>query len=131
VALVVDATESLTRLLVASLKEDDFGKVHSDVAGVVKLFAQTIITLEEFMGEEGGLPIHWTDVDFPAEKADAETRLVARKVEEVEIVLSTMKAGLAELLKTYQPYLADVGVKGKDLKLAKQAAADIETNGKS
>lgn len=123
VASIVDATDALTQFLIASLTEDQFGKVQADVASVIKLFTATISTLESFLSEGGGLPVHWTDVDFPSDKADAETRKVARKVEDVEIVLATMKVGLAELLSSFRPYLTEVGVTGKDLRLAREAAA--------
>lgn len=125
VASIVDAAESLTRFLVASLTEDQFGKVQADVAGVVKLFTQTITTIEAFVAEDGGLPVHWTDVSFPS-SADPEARKAARKVEEVEVVLETMKAGLAELLAAFGLYLNDVGIKGKDLRMAREAVESVE-----
>jgi nucleoporin NDC1 len=116
---IADAIESLTRLLVASLTEDTFGKVQADVPGVVRLFTQTIIALQNFVN--GGLNIHWTDVDFPpASDPDAQSR--ARRVPEVEIVLKALKTSLAELLAAFRLYLGEVGLAGKDLRLARQAA---------
>ncbi|KAL1960236.1 hypothetical protein VTO42DRAFT_8779 [Malbranchea cinnamomea] len=125
VACIVDAINALTRFLIASLTEDQFGKVHSDVSGVIKLFTETITILEGFTSEDG-LPVHWTDVDFPSDNADPEIRRVARKVEQVEIILGTMKTGLTELLTAFRPYLTEVGVTGKDLRLAREAAGIVE-----
>ena len=123
-ACIVDATDVLTRFLVASLTEDQLGKVQADVAGVIKLLTETISALEAFVSEDG-LPVHWTDVDFPTAEADAETRKVARKVDDVEIVIARLKLGLSELLAAFKPYLSEVGVTKKDLRLAKEAAGDV------
>ncbi|KMU87234.1 hypothetical protein CIHG_04678 [Coccidioides immitis H538.4] len=120
VAPLIDATESLTMLLVASLAEDQFGKVQNDVPAVVRLFTETILALEAFVGEKG-MNVHWTDVDFPV-NANEKTRRNARKVDEVELVLSSLKTGLSKLLATFRLYLREVGVVGKDLQLARQAA---------
>lgn len=119
-ACIIDASESLARLLVASLSEDQFGKVQNDVPAVVRLFTDTILTLESFTSDKG-LNVHWTDVDFPV-KADEETKKNARKVENVELVLCSLKHNLSELLAAFRPYLSNVGVVGKDLRLARQAA---------
>lgn len=119
VTLIVDAVDSLTRLLIASLAEDQYGKVQADVPSVVRLFTQTITTLEVFV-HQGGLDAHWTDVSFPPSsnpKAQAE----ARKIPEVELVLNTLKSGLGDLLTSFEPYLKDIGLVGKDLRLAKEA----------
>lgn len=116
-APIIDATESLTRLLIASLAEDQFGKVQADVPAVVRLFTETIMALESFTGENGLQP-HWTDVDFPKfNSADA------RRVEEVDLVISALKNGLAELLAAFKLYLREVGIVGRDLRLAREAAA--------
>ncbi|EEP80745.1 predicted protein [Uncinocarpus reesii 1704] len=119
-APLVDATEALTKLFIASLTEDQFGKVQNDVPTVVRLFTETILTLESFVSEKG-LNIHWTDVEFPINASEA-ARKNARRVEEVELVLCTLRTGLSELLTAFRLYLREVGVVGKDLQLAKQAA---------
>ncbi|WEW55513.1 hypothetical protein PRK78_000944 [Emydomyces testavorans] len=121
IAAIIDATEALTRLLVASLAEDQFGKVQNDVPAVVRLFTETILSLEAFVSEKG-LNVHWTDIDFPANAVDEETKRNARKVDEVELVLCALKSGLSELLAAFRLYLREVGVVGDDLRLARQAA---------
>lgn len=51
-----------------------------------------------------------------------EKRKQARKVEEVEIVLDALRGGLSELLGAFKLYLGEVGLVGKDLRLAREAA---------
>ncbi|KAJ5665760.1 uncharacterized protein N7477_008208 [Penicillium maclennaniae] len=117
---IIDAVDSLARLLIASLAEDQYGKVQADVPYVIRLFTQTIITLEAFV-HQGGLDAHWTDVNFPSSK-DPEAQAVARRVPEVDLVLDALKSSLRDLLTSFKPYLREIGVVGKDLRLAKEAA---------
>ncbi|KAJ5176289.1 uncharacterized protein N7482_002166 [Penicillium canariense] len=117
---IVDAVDSLTRLLIASLAEDQYGKVQADVPSVVNLFTKTIMTLDAFV-HQGGLDAHWTDVYFPP-SSQPEAQAEARKVPDLELVLDTLKSGLSDLLGAFKPYLRDIGVTGKDLRLAKEAA---------
>jgi nucleoporin NDC1 len=116
---IVDAIDSMTRLLIASLAEDPYGKVQTDIPAVVRLFTDTIITLEGFVHD--GLDIHWTDVTFPP-PTDPEAQEKARHVHEVDTVLNTLRASLSDLLAAFTPYLSDVGLRGRDLRLAKVAA---------
>lgn len=116
---VVDAIESLTRLLVASLEEDPYGKVQADISTIISLFTDTTIILDGFV--RGGLDIHWTDVDFPP-SSEPQAQEVARRVPDVELVLETLRRSLAGLLSTFGPYLKQVGISGKDLRLAREAA---------
>ncbi|KLJ09998.1 hypothetical protein EMPG_14578 [Blastomyces silverae] len=120
---IIDAVESLTRLLIASMAEDQFGKVQADIAAVVRLFTETAMALESFTGTgEGGLDVHWTDVDFPPADAGMEIQKKARRVEEVEMIKEALKGGLAELLEAFKLYLDDVGIRGKELRMAREAA---------
>ncbi|KAF3399894.1 Nucleoporin NDC1 [Penicillium rolfsii] len=117
---IVDAIDSLTRMLIASLDEDQYGKVQTDVPSVVNLFTQTIISLDAFV-HQGGLDAHWTDVYFPP-SSQPQAQAEARKVPEVELVLDTLQSGLRDLLEAFKPYLRDIGVTGKDLRLARETA---------
>ncbi|KAJ6063994.1 hypothetical protein N7499_012674 [Penicillium canescens] len=118
---IVDAVESLTRLLTASLAEDPYGKVQADIPPTVRLLTDTILTLDAFI-HQGGLDAHWTDVDFPS-SSEPTAQAKARQVPEVELVLDTLRGSLKDLLAAFKPYLRDIGVVGKDLRLAKEAAA--------
>ncbi|KAL2809972.1 nucleoporin protein Ndc1-Nup [Aspergillus granulosus] len=120
---VIDSIESLTRLLIASLQEDPYGKVQADVPGVVRLFTETATSLNQFA--HGGLEIHWTDANFPPSSNPA-AQAEARRVPEVELVIDTLKGSLKSLLAAFNPYLKDIGLVGKELRLAKEAAGVIE-----
>lgn len=117
---IVDAIDCLTRLLIASLAEDQYGKVQADVPSVIRLLTTTIVSLEAFV-HQGGLDAHWTDVNFPP-SSQPEAQAEARRVPEVDLVLDTLKSGLGDLLTSFKPYLRDIGLAGKDLRLAKEAA---------
>ncbi|CAG8247904.1 unnamed protein product [Penicillium nalgiovense] len=119
-SLIVDAVESLTRLLIASLAEDPYGKVQADVPSAVRLLTQTTLALNAF-AHQGGLDAHWTDINFPP-STDPQAQAVARLVPDVEIVLAILRGGLKDLLTAFRPYLRDIGIAGKDLRLAKEAA---------
>jgi len=101
-ALIVDSVESLTRMLVASLSDDMYGKAISGVPEVVRTMADAIISIEGFVQTEG-------------EGLDG-------KLGEVEVVVERLKSGLTELLSAFQLYLSDVGLGIGDLKKARHAA---------
>ncbi|KAJ6164156.1 nucleoporin NDC1 [Penicillium chermesinum] len=117
---IIDAIDSLTRLLIASLAEDTYGNVQSDVLPVVRLFTETITVVDAFV-HKGGLDAHWTDVNFPpASKPEEQAK--ARHVPDVDLVLESLRGGLSSLLEAFQPYLRDIKLEGKDLRLANEAA---------
>ncbi|KAF7713176.1 Uncharacterized protein PECH_001709 [Penicillium ucsense] len=106
------------------LNEDQYGKVQADVPSVINLFTQTLMTLDAFI-YQGGLDAHWTDIDFPP-SSNLEAQVEARKVPAVELILNTLQSGLRDLLEAFRPYLRDVGVTGKSLRLAREAAGMAE-----
>ncbi|RAL05802.1 nucleoporin NDC1 [Aspergillus ibericus CBS 121593] len=116
---IIDAIESLTCLLIKSLHEDQYGKVQADVASVIRLLTDTIMTLEPFIHD--GLDAHWTDVNFPP-SSNPEAQATARRVPDVDLVLDTLKRSLKDLLSSFSPYSRNVGLVAKDLRLAKEAA---------
>jgi nucleoporin NDC1 len=120
--LIIDAIRSLTHLLTASLAEDQYGKVQTDVPVVIGLLAETITALESFVNS--GLEIHWTDVYFPP-SSNPEAQAQARRIPEVDTILNVLKMSLQELLAAFQPYFCDVGLVDKDLRLAKKAASIV------
>ncbi|KAL2801480.1 nucleoporin protein Ndc1-Nup [Aspergillus keveii] len=120
---IIDSIESLTRLLIASLQEDPYGKVQADVPGVVRLFTETATTLGKFA--HGELEVHWTDANFPPSSNPA-AQAEARRVPDVELVVDTLKGSLKSLLSAFKPYLKDIGLVGKDLRLAKEVASVVE-----
>lgn len=120
---IVDAIDSLSRLLIASLQEDQYGKVQADVPGVVRLFTDTILVLETFVNN--GMDVHWTDIYFPSEH-NPQAQLEARQVPEVDLIRDTLRSSLSDLLSAFNPYLKDIGLVGKDLRLAREAAGLVE-----
>jgi nucleoporin NDC1 len=129
---IVDAIESIAQLLIASLTEDSFGQVQTDIPRVINLFTNTITTLESFISDDaanGGLDIHWSDVTFPpSNKPEAQAK-ARRDVVDVDIVLSTLKSSLAELLAAFERYQREVGLQSKDIRLAKAAVGLQEGDG--
>ena len=99
-AVVVDATEAMTRMLVASLQEDPYGKAIAGVPSAVKQFSNTINLIDQM---------------FQASPAD-------RGIEEVQIVLARLKADLAELLSAFQTFLLDTGLGIGELNTANKAS---------
>lgn len=116
---IVDAIESVTRLLVASITEDTFGKVCADVPAVLRLFTETITTLEPFV--DGGLDVHWTDITFPP-SSQPQAQAAARRVPDVDLVLDVLKSSLADLVSAFSRYARDFGLGEKELRLAREAA---------
>ncbi|KAL4740319.1 nucleoporin protein Ndc1-Nup [Aspergillus similis] len=116
---IIDAIESITRLLIASLKEDPYGKVQADVPAIVRLFTETLTTLDTYAHVE--LDVHWTDAAFPPSN-DPAAQAAARRVPDVELVIDSLRASLKSLLTAFSPYFKDVGLVGKELRLAKGAA---------
>ncbi|EED23762.1 nuclear envelope protein, putative [Talaromyces stipitatus ATCC 10500] len=126
VACIIDAIEATTRLLIASLAEDSFGQVFKDLPTIIRLYTSTIITLEDFVHEDTGLNIHWSDVTFPSANSSPEVRRNARTVPEVDIVLHMLRTSLSELLASFEKYSRDVGLQAKDIRLAKVAVGLID-----
>ena len=103
-AVIVDAVDSMTRMLVASLSEDTYGKVVSGVPETVRTYAQTILAIEGFVQSQAGS--------------------LDGGLEDVENVVARLKIGLKELLSAFQLYLTDQGLSVMDYKEANKAAED-------
>ncbi|ERF75577.1 hypothetical protein EPUS_04557 [Endocarpon pusillum Z07020] len=105
-AVIIDAIEATTRMLVASLSEDTYGKVISGVPTTVRTFTATVNAIESFVQD------HVKEEAGPDED-----------IEEVEIVLARLKTGLAELLSAFQLYLTDQGLSAVEHRAAQNACA--------
>jgi nucleoporin NDC1 len=99
-AVIVDAIDSTTKMLIASLGEDTYGKATPTVPDAVRTFTKTLSTIEDYTAE-----IH------------PETRA---QIEEVEVIVERLRAGLKELLAAFQLYLLDVGLGIAELNQAKR-----------
>jgi hypothetical protein len=109
-ALIVDAIDSTTKMLVASLSEDTYGKATPTVPETVRTFTKTLTIIEDFVAKTGA-----------SEDAG---------IEEVEVVIERLRIGLKELLSAFQAYLLDVGLGIADLNQAKKATQLPEADGK-
>lgn len=103
-ALIVDAIEAITRMLIRSLSEDIYGTVISGVPRTVRTFSKTIQAIESFV---------------QCIKQDA-TR--DSDIGEVEVIFARLKAGLAELLSAFQLYLTDQGLSAVEHRSAQNAS---------
>ncbi|KAL8814021.1 MAG: hypothetical protein Q9223_006727 [Gallowayella weberi] len=108
--LILDAVESLTHLAAASIQEDDYGKVAKDVPVIMQTLIATYQNVENF---SASLSVHWTDVGFADEQ---------RRSEDVLVLLSALRNGLAEMVGKFGGFAKEVGVPGRDLRVAKVIA---------
>lgn len=107
---IIDSVNALTALALASLTEDNYGKVAKDVPLLIQAFVSVIQSVEGFVRD---LPVHWTDVEFS--ESD-------RRAEEVDLVVGTLKAGLKEMVDAFGKYAAELGLTERDMKAARRVA---------
>lgn len=100
-AILVDAIEAVTRMMVASLQEDLYGNTIKGVPSAVKQFTTSITLIETFIKSN------------PPGNGD---------ISEVEIILGRLKAGLRELLAAFQTFLTDKALGIGELNAAKRAS---------
>lgn len=107
-AIIVDAIEIVTKMLVASLNEDDFGKVVQTVPESVKQFSRTVMMIEGYVSANSNIL----------------TAADEQELREVCIIIERLKIGLRELLAAFQVFLNDVGLGIKDLNDARRASEE-------
>ena len=107
---IVDSINALTALALASLTEDPYGKVAKDVALLIRGFVSVIQSVEGFVRD---LPVDWTDVEFS--ESD-------RRGEDVDLIVASMRAGLKQMVDAFGMYATELGLTGKDLKVARTVA---------
>lgn len=107
---IIDSITALSTLAQASINEDPYGMVAKDVPLLIRAFVSTISTIEAFVR---GLQPHWTDVEFS--ESD-------RKVEEVELVVETLKSGLRDIVGAFDAYAAELGIAAEEMRTAKAVA---------
>lgn len=106
------AISSLSRLAIASLKEDEYGTVSKDVPTIIRTFTSSEAAVTRFLSS---LPPHWTDVEFQ----DGERA----KVKEVESVLEGLRAGLEGLVNEFGEFADDLRLSEQEMRMAKEAVA--------
>ncbi|CAF9920898.1 MAG: hypothetical protein ALECFALPRED_001659 [Alectoria fallacina] len=107
---IIDSVNGLTALALASLTEDNYGKVAKDVPLLIQAFVSVIQSVEGFVKT---LPVHWTDVEFS--ESD-------RRGEEVDLVVGSMKVGLKEMVDAFGKYATELGLTEMDIEAARRVA---------
>jgi len=101
---------SLSRLAIASLKEDEYGTVSQDVSSIIRTFTAAENGIVRFVTS---LQPHWTDVEFSDD----------RKVAEVEEVLKALREGLKGLVNEFGEFADELGLGMSEIRAAKEAVS--------
>ena len=112
---ILDSVNALTAFALASLTEDPYGRVAPDVPLLIRAFVSVVQSIEGFVAE---LTVHWTDVEF----SDSD-----RTVEEVGLVVVSLKTGLKEMVGAFGMYATELGLLEKEMRIARTVAG-IETD---
>ena len=107
---IVHAIRSLTALVLASLKEDDYGQAAKDVPTIIRTYTATIGEIQRFIGV---FEPSWTDVEFTAKRS--------RQVPEVDELVREMRDGLEQMLLAFGEYTGSLGMSKREVKEAKEA----------
>ena len=107
---IVNSINTLSILAVASLKEDSYGRVAKDVPLLIRAYVSTISSIEGFVSS---LPAHQTDVEFV--ESD-------RNVEEVDLIIDSLKAGLKDMVKAFAKYGVELGLGVGEISAARKIA---------
>ena len=107
-AVLVDAIEVVTRMMISSLQEDLYGNTIKGVPAAVKQFTTSITLIETFIKANSPSP---------------------GSITEVEIVLGRLKAGLRELLAAFQTFLSEQALGIGELNAAKNASVQKVVQG--
>jgi nucleoporin NDC1 len=111
--VIVDAVDSLTRLVVESLKEDLYGQVSGDVVSIIRVYVSTLKAVQEFLQT---VKPHWTDIEFTEKKRT--------QVKEVNDVVDALRDGLSAILGTFGEYLLSIGLAAGEIKEIKGLVAE-------
>jgi nucleoporin NDC1 len=103
--VIVDAIDSLTRLLVQSVKEDDYGQASGHVVSIIRVYMSTLKAIQGFLQT---LEPHWTDVEFVEEKR--------AEVKEVNDVVDSLKDGLSAVFGAFVEFFPNMGVSEREIK---------------
>lgn len=110
---IVHAVDSLTRLAVASLTEDTYGKVSSDVPTIIRVFVSTINSLDSLKAK---IQPHWTDV----EASNPEYR--QKSLVEADLIQARIKRALVQLIDAFGKYADVIGMGKREMRMARQTA---------
>ncbi|KAK6336023.1 hypothetical protein TWF730_003395 [Orbilia blumenaviensis] len=118
----VDAINALVGFAIASLKEDTYGTVQKELAGILEDFAKISSVLEKYMAEP---PVHWTDIhakEVIAKKDAAEKETLFPEA----VALSTaVNEGLRKIGEEFEKYFDNIGLSvdaRRKIRLLREAA---------
>lgn len=106
---IIDSVDALSRLAVASLTEDNFGKVSPDVPRLIRTYVSTVTTVEKFVQ---GMEPHWTDIEGVGDK----------RVEEVDAVLLALREGLRMLVEGFGSFTGALKISDQEIATARTLA---------
>ena len=113
---ILDSINTVSTLALASLKEDNYGKVAKDIPLLIRAYVSTTSSIEGFVNS---LPAHWTDVEFSEQD---------RKAEEVELIVGALKTGLRDMLGAFGQYATELGMGAGEISTARKVAGMDEGN---
>ncbi|KAF3905864.1 hypothetical protein AA313_de0208199 [Arthrobotrys entomopaga] len=103
----VDALNAMTGFVCASLKEDTYGMVQKDLAGILEELTKASSALEGYIANP---PLHWTDIH--AKKVLESGSASAKEVlfPEAVLLLAAVDDGLQKIGEAFNPYLDAMGL---------------------
>ncbi|KAK6517276.1 hypothetical protein TWF281_003936 [Arthrobotrys megalospora] len=118
----VDAINALVGFALASLKEDTYGTVQKELAGILEEFTKISAALDKYMTEP---PVHWTDIhakeilsqNNPSEKGQLFPEAVA--------LSSAVNDGLQKVGEAFEQYFDNIGLSvdaRRKIRLLREAA---------
>jgi len=107
---IVHAIRSLTSLVLASLKEDDYGQAAKDVPAIIRTYTGTIGEIQNFLAV---LEPSWTDVEFDPRRS--------RQVQEITDLVQELRNGLEQMLLAFGEYANSLGLTRREVRDAKEA----------
>lgn len=113
--IIVNAARALARLATASLKEDKYGRVQSDVGNMIRVYTSTLQSIKDYMQNTSE---HWTDVEF-ASYVHEKGRMTA----EVKEVVESLIVGLRSLINEFGEFREDLCLTTTEMRKAKEAVA--------
>ena len=107
---ILSSITTLTALAKASINEDRYGNVAKDVPLLLRAFVSTISSVEGFVAR---FPVHWTDVEF--QESD-------RRVEEIALIVDSLRGALKDIVSSFGQYAAELGLGKEEIETARKIA---------
>lgn len=108
---IIHSIRSITALVLASLKEDDYGQAAKDVPKIIRTLTSTITEIKVFLAK---LEPSWTDVEFNPRDPES------RRVEDVDELAAELEKALESILLAFGEYASSLGLSKKEMREAKE-----------